>query len=106
MRVIDVNEAERVVAEQLAYEARMEYGGRHTADEYIDIARSYFQNLPMIDAEPVRHGKWKTHHVVSNWKEYYNCECNQCGWMREDFQPTWYCPNCGAKMDGGNNEAD
>ena len=62
-----------------------------------DVTNS-IRNAPTIDAEPVRHGRWKC-----------NKPCPVCGGDRfegldadiwADWEPP-YCPNCGAKMDGG-----
>lgn len=54
----------------------------------------------------VRHGRWGHRWVCSNMTGYeYACSCSECGKptyrisILEDM-PT-YCPNCGAKMDGG-----
>lgn len=65
--------------------------------------------VPTIDAEPVRHGRWA---VNENGHAY----CTKCGstlpfircydeetdreWA-EEFPETRFCPHCGAKMDGG-----
>ena len=49
---------------------------------------------PTIDAEPVRHGRWKEPYPNDIW-DCYECSC--CG---VKYDRTWnYCPNCGAKMD-------
>ena len=59
--------------------------------------------IPAADVAPVRHGRWVDNH------------CTACGmmpmgdemWKLCDFEPPRfekfmdYCPNCGAKMDGG-----
>ena len=59
--------------------------------------------FPGADVAPVRHGRWVDNH------------CTACGmmpmgdemWKLCDFEPPRfekfmdYCPNCGAKMDGG-----
>ena len=54
--------------------------------------------IPPADVAPVRHGQWKC-----------NKPCPVCGGDRfegldadiwADWEPP-YCPNCGAKMDGG-----
>lgn len=64
--------------------------------EYLDEIADTFP----IDAEPVRHGKWK--HVAG-----MNSKCSECGRyfpVKEfDSRPfdINYCPNCGAKMVGG-----
>ena len=59
------------------------------------------KHAPTIDAEPVRHGRWiyyKNHAAV--------VQCTECGLIRNIYkQEGWhYCPNCGAKMDGGAEE--
>ena len=55
---------------------------------------------PTVDAEPVRRGKWIE--VGSGFN--YHFECSECGW--KDGYPFndrhKYCPNCKAKMTGGN----
>lgn len=56
------------------------------------------KDAPTIDAAPVVHGRWK-------WEGRFKA-CSECG-SYIDFDNTlgaghWhYCPNCGAKMDGG-----
>lgn len=56
--------------------------------------------IPTVDAEPVRHGHWLFHEEPDG---YYHSECSECGqWCDEDvfLKGKWnYCPNCGAKMD-------
>lgn len=60
-------------------------------------------NLEKADVVPVVHGKWKK---IGVWGRVYRC--NQCGNFL-DFDGVNagrgganFCPNCGAKMDGGN----
>lgn len=53
---------------------------------------------PTVDAVEVVHGRWDD-----------ECRCTACGWYGEDWYKRDvyyfdYCPNCGAKMDGENNE--
>ena len=58
---------------------------------------SDIDNAPTIEAEPVRHGYWMC-------GDYYDIGdvCSECDWDSLispcDYR---YCPNCGAKMDGG-----
>ena len=48
----------------------------------------------------VRHGEWEIV-VGSNGKEYMVCTCCR---VSQDLTGVFtYCPNCGAKMDGGNS---
>lgn len=57
------------------------------------------QQAPVVDAEPVRHGRWiaiPSSDMVTG-KAY---KCSECNKMRYgSFMPN-YCQNCGAKMDG------
>ena len=46
--------------------------------------------IPSADVAPVRHGRWE--------KEYGHYKCLLCNCL-DDFADN-YCPNCGAKMDG------
>lgn len=45
-------------------------------------------DMPTIDAEPVRHGRW-----IDGMK------CSEC--PQVDTTKPNYCPNCGAKMNEG-----
>lgn len=54
--------------------------------------------VPTIEAEPVRHGRWK---VDSRTGMSF---CSEC-WDYAVETDTNYCPNCGAKMDGGADDA-
>lgn len=56
--------------------------------------REFVRNRPAVDAEPVRHIKWvcRTPGVFS---------CGACLGLALGNRPTRYCPDCGAKMDGG-----
>ena len=49
-------------------------------------------NLPAADVAPVRHGRWKRYGKNLG-------ECSECGEIVSVRSN--YCPNCGAKMDGG-----
>jgi rubrerythrin len=58
------------------------------------------KEIPAADVAPVVHGEW-----ISDGDGYCWCyKCSVCGW--EDGYPFndrhKFCPNCGAKMDGGN----
>lgn len=56
-------------------------------------------DVPAADVAPVVHGKWVTIDGVSR--------CSECGYIPaydsaiDDLFYSPYCPNCGAKMDGG-----
>ena len=58
-------------------------------------------SIPAADVAPVRHGHWvkEKPDVLIHW----HCSvCKNCYYLEEPNAN--YCPNCGAKMDGGDNE--
>lgn len=58
---------------------------------------------PAADVAPVVHGLWAPVAKIDPISGY---RCSKCR-RRVGFDLTPYCPNCGAKMDGGDNdEAD
>ena len=62
-----------------------------------DEAVTRVENFPAADIAPVRHGEWQ-------YGDYYDIGdvCSECDWDSEMTHPSYrYCPNCGAKMDGG-----
>ena len=76
--------------------------GRYGAsiDPY-NITRLITQKIlaePEVDAEPVRHGKWRECGYADIWR------CTKCN--KYFGHHGNYCPNCGAKMDGDEDAAD
>lgn len=65
----------------------------------IESVLEYAENLPAADVAPVRHGRWlqKKHKIFGNAYDYVCSECG-CDYALAEYN---YCPNCGAKMDGG-----
>lgn len=58
---------------------------------------------PAADVAPVVHGVWVRVHKIDPISGY---RCSKCRRI-VGFDLTPYCPNCGAKMDGGDsNEAN
>lgn len=60
------------------------------------------KDMPAVEAEPVRHGKWIgiSDGYADGYPVYDEWECSVCGTVFEDEKPDYkYCPNCGAKMD-------
>lgn len=51
---------------------------------------------PTVDAVPVVRGKWQEIRNAYGEPEGWLCECGREVKCKEN-----YCPNCGAKMDGG-----
>ena len=70
-------------------------------------------NLPAADVAPVVHGEW-----LNFYNDFTVAECDQCasqfevtfdgeanGALWNGFKQSYkYCPNCGARMDGGKHD--
>lgn len=75
----------------------------------LDCLKAAVIRISAADVAPVVYGRW----IRPHWKNNnYCCDCSECGGeaMHRDYQ--WdkngvypICPNCGAKMDGGDNGA-
>ena len=54
----------------------------------------------IVDVAPVRHGRWERvipSKSAAKWSTRVSCSnCHSAGYAHHK-----YCPNCGAKMDGG-----
>ena len=68
----------------------------------LNMVEEFINRTPPIDAVKVVHGRWVD-------KEDYYTEigmtCSVCCaryWIDDGFEEHDYCPNCGARMDGGN----
>ena len=88
------------------------YAGTGTGYDFT-IAMNMVQQQPTIEAVPVVHG----YNNNQNYHEVDEFRCSVCGlhledWSRRIFDEDTddeffveyafkYCPNCGAKMDGG-----
>ena len=69
----------------------------------ITALQCFVQSQPAADVAEVRHGEWEIV-VGSNGKEYMVCTCCR---VSQDLTGVFtYCPNCGAKMDGGDGNSD
>ena len=56
-------------------------------------------NAPTIEAEPVKRGKWiEINAAHADYLACSVCKSEYGGYSAADFD---YCPNCGARMDGG-----
>ena len=103
MRLIDADRAMEIVRDQ---------GIAHpNAYHLTNYATLILREAPTVDAvpaadvAPVRHGRWE--------KQSGLYSCSECGKtcpydVQADVIEYWacnYCPNCGAKMDGGCEDA-
>ena len=80
----------------------------------VDVVRKLHE-VPAADVAEVVQGQWEE----TDWREYdaQSCEtirypkaaivCTncRCAFKKDALWSRNYCPNCGAKMDGGNGDA-
>ena len=66
------------------------------------------EDVPVADVAPVRHGRWVQVICHEEFEDGFVDRVKECcsvchapNWQRT----TNYCPNCGAKMDGGVEDA-
>ena len=95
----------------------------------VDAMKSFIKNRPAVDVAPVVHGRWilEAHDERVNYRWNVTAECSECcdeqkeiwaGFFpnvppciardvalvsAESVKLSNYCPNCGAKMDGGSD---
>lgn len=85
MRLIDADKLER-----------KEFYGNEYCFDYVDAED--IDNAPTVNAVEVVHGRW----VPTKVPFMNECEdCSVCGYRTVWGHRYNYCPNCGAKMDGG-----
>lgn len=67
----------------------------------LSIIQMDMLKLPTADVAPVVYGRWGTGRFNLETGNY-EAQCTRCrNFSKEYGKP--YCPNCGAKMDGGGN---
>lgn len=75
----------------------------------IESVLEYAENLPAADVAPVQHGRWIPLTECVNEgvycsickKKVWKSDYAQCSKKSRNKLESNYCPNCGAKMDGG-----
>lgn len=66
------------------------------------LARIRIDSVPAADVVEVRHGRW-----INERREglgSFSAECSLCGKRTLAYFHYFYCPSCGAKMDGGKDD--
>ena len=94
-RLIDVNAEIRKMREALA---KKKCNRRHLTYLVFDAVISVLEKAPTVDAVEVVYGKWEN---VQNGK---GC-CSNCHRLDGIDPLATHCRYCGAKMDGGNEDA-
>ena len=89
--------------------------GRHECEDVrMDLLHNDLNAIPAVDAAPVVHGRWVKMTGMMPPEYHGHYDCSECQWHMKGLRNSWtreeelsYCPNCGAKMDGGEaNDAD
>lgn len=84
------------------YGAMWDYEAHHWAGECLRDCKEVIDSIPAADVAPVVHGRWSDAGFGELPKHApYGWACSVCGGISFNNEYI-YCPNCGAKMDGGN----
>ena len=80
-----------------------------TREMTMDEAKNDFDTIvdlqPTVEAEPIKHGRWEVSGGYTRGSaiiSIFRCSVCEC----ESEIPSPYCPQCGAKMDGGEDATD
>lgn len=61
------------------------------------VPLEYIKQIPTIEAEPVRHGRWIVHTTWHGMFGLIHSECSECKFDRNGDLSSWkFCPNCGS----------
>ena len=69
----------------------------------IDDCRDIIDCIPAVDAVPVVHARWIQYEPDLHGTK--PLECGACHYLFARLYPRDFCPHCGARMDGGENDA-
>ena len=99
MRTIDADELKKGIEQQFCTACSSEYPNPRCGACDVGECLRYIDDTPTVEAEPVRHAKWYAP------ASYDPCEwCSNCHERTRWFFDEGFCPNCGAKMDGDNDD--
>lgn len=73
--------------------------------DVISSAMDTVNEAETIDAAPVRHGEWIPIKMEMSFGTLNGVKCSLCG-EKKVREGSNYCPTCGAKMDGGKQDAE
>lgn len=79
-----------------------------TASNIYDQMMYDITHIPAADdVAPVKHGEWEFP-IFTDSDDGLDprVKCSECGGIEAAFARWKYCPNCGAKMDGGKQHED
>lgn len=75
----------------------------------VETLMRLIEDAPLVDVAPVRHGRWVPFSYdgyTNGYPVYDEWECSECHFAceGEGEPPLNYCPYCGAKMEGKNED--
>lgn len=73
------------------------------ADGLYDAYKIIEEEVDAADVEPVRHGRWERKPDPYGFFDTIPV-CSVCGCTTKWREEYLYCPNCGARLEGGNND--
>lgn len=87
------------------------YAEEGPAEGFIGTVGDLIAKQPVIDAQPVRHGRWipTEYDGYADGNPVYDAfECSECGHEHngEGDTLTNFCPDCGASMDNEDGEPE
>ena len=89
---------------EAAFNAITDFAGKastRSAYEAIWKSARALKKLPAADVAPVVHGRWVHEHISEGYAWVMCSECEAVIHKILINKRLNYCPNCGAKMDGG-----
>ena len=78
-------------------------------NQIVGITANDIMRFPTVDAEPVKYGRWiptEYDGYVDGAPVWDKWECSECSYEHsgEEDTLTSFCPDCGARMDGDDND--
>lgn len=89
------------------YIKKDEFKAKYLCCGYLpEMSEEEFDQFPAADVAPVVYGRWE--YPPQTFNTLGQIRCPFCAWWSLDPSIDGiynYCPNCGAKMDGGDSDA-